>query len=616
MTGPCIPAVHPHRRRGRRLLPFLAILLAPLACTSDQPTEAPSPSVAPLAAATGSHPRARIQGSHIPSPSMRAAKSGASLSFSVVGTGSGPSVLILADADGASTVALADALTEAGFQVTVRPPPEYTWDGTNPALAGFDVVVHLNGSTYDGTLGLAAQQALNSFVENGGGYVGAQWNGVEWTPGMADLVLQSAGGSPDGPEKNCAACQVTYETIAGQESHPVLASLPSTFTFTADGHDAGPQVNTLSTVLMQVPSGGPAVLVRELGTGKVVNFSFAPNYPFDESGMPRDPLTLHDGNVQGLYVNAARWMAGSAVGEPEAQTITFDALADKTFGDPPFSISATASSDLPVSFTATGECTIVGSTVTLNAAGTCTITARQAGNTNYHPAEDVVRSFTIAQAMPLIHWAAPEPISEGTPLSGAQLNASATGVGGISLTGSWVYLPAEGTLLTTGDWPLSVEFIPSDGNYTGAIKTVMITVTARSLKFSGFFPPVYNMPFVNRATAGRAIPVKFSVEGNRRVGVLQPGSPTSTAVTCSENLTERPVEGSITRAASRLEVVGQNYTYVWKTSSEWAGTCRKLVVTLVDGSRHEALFRFVKPSTAGQANQNRWNTRPRGVGRG
>jgi hypothetical protein len=34
------------------------------------------------------------------------------------------------------------------------------------------------------------------------------------------------------------------------------------------------------------------------------------------------------------------------------------------------------------------------------------------------------------------------------------------------------------------------------------------------------------------------------------------------------------------------------YTYVWKTSADWAGTCRSFVVTLVDGSKHEARFHF------------------------
>ena len=40
------------------------------------------------------------------------------------------------------------------------------------------------------------------------------------------------------------------------------------------------------------------------------------------------------------------------------QTITFGALADKTFGDPDFAVNATANSGLSVSFSAAGNCTV------------------------------------------------------------------------------------------------------------------------------------------------------------------------------------------------------------------------------------------------------------------
>ncbi|MDQ3744897.1 MAG: Ig-like domain repeat protein, partial [Acidobacteriota bacterium] len=80
------------------------------------------------------------------------------------------------------------------------------------------------------------------------------------------------------------------------------------------------------------------------------------------------------------------------------QTISFGVLSGKTFGDPDFSVSANASSGLPVGFSATGNCTVNGSTVHITGAGTCTITASQPGNTNYKAAPDVAQSFTIAKA--------------------------------------------------------------------------------------------------------------------------------------------------------------------------------------------------------------------------
>jgi hypothetical protein len=80
------------------------------------------------------------------------------------------------------------------------------------------------------------------------------------------------------------------------------------------------------------------------------------------------------------------------------QTITFDPLADKLSSDPPFTVTATASSGLAISFAATGDCTVSGDTVTLTAAGSCTITASQGGDGNFNPALDVAQTFTITSA--------------------------------------------------------------------------------------------------------------------------------------------------------------------------------------------------------------------------
>ena len=81
-----------------------------------------------------------------------------------------------------------------------------------------------------------------------------------------------------------------------------------------------------------------------------------------------------------------------------SQTITFGELGNKTVGDPNFTVSGTASSELPVTFTV-GEgsaCTISENTVHLTGAGTCTIIAHQGGDNNYDAASDVSRTFTIS----------------------------------------------------------------------------------------------------------------------------------------------------------------------------------------------------------------------------
>ena len=82
----------------------------------------------------------------------------------------------------------------------------------------------------------------------------------------------------------------------------------------------------------------------------------------------------------------------------ESQSITFNALGNKTYGDSSFSVSATASSGLTVSFSSldTSVATVDGTTVTIVGAGTATIRASQAGNATYDAAPNIDRSFTVS----------------------------------------------------------------------------------------------------------------------------------------------------------------------------------------------------------------------------
>ena len=80
------------------------------------------------------------------------------------------------------------------------------------------------------------------------------------------------------------------------------------------------------------------------------------------------------------------------------QAITFEPLTDKLVGAPPFKLSATASSGLPVRYSALGSCTVSDDTVTVTGPGTCTITASQSGGADYYSAKDVSRSFQVIGA--------------------------------------------------------------------------------------------------------------------------------------------------------------------------------------------------------------------------
>src|SRR5438045_2779199 len=111
-----------------------------------------------------------------------------------------------------------------------------------------------------------------------------------------------------------------------------------------------------------------------------------------------------------------------------AQTISFGALPNRRLGDSDFRVTATASSGLAVSFSASGRCTISGATVHVTAPGSCTITASQGGDDTYDAAPDVSRTFTVGAPKCTV------PKVVGKTLAGAksELKASHCAAGKVS----------------------------------------------------------------------------------------------------------------------------------------------------------------------------------------
>jgi hypothetical protein len=119
--------------------------------------------------------------------------------------------------------------------------------------------------------------------------------------------------------------------------------------------------------------------------------------------------------------------------------------------------------------------------------------------------------------------------------------------------------------------------------------------------FDGFMAPVNNRDtsgnyVLNKSKAGSAIPIKFTLGGDRGLNILASGSPTSGSIVCSSTASADAIEETVTAGASSLsyDSVSSTYVYVWKTDKAWAGTCRQLTVKLVDGTVHKASFSFTK----------------------
>lgn len=149
--------------------------------------------------------------------------------------------------------------------------------------------------------------------------------------------------------------------------------------------------------------------------------------------------------------------------------------------------------------------------------------------------------------------------------------------------------PASGSVFPVGVTTVTATANDGFGNTSSCSFTVTVLYN-----FTGFFSPVGNPPVLNTVNAGRAIPVKFSLSGNKSLNIFATGSPVSGQITCDASAPPSEVVETLTAGSSTLsyDASSDQYTYVWKTESSWAGTCRQLIVTLNDGSQHVANFKF------------------------
>jgi hypothetical protein len=271
-------------------------------------------------------------------------------------------------------------------------------------------------------------------------------------------------------------------------SHPITASypgdsnsLPSTSTVLTQVVNKADQFITFAPLAGKTYGDGDFSVSATASSGLPVSFSIVSG-PATISGS-----TVHITGAGTVTVRASQGGNGNYNAAPDVdqsfevakagQVITFAALSDKTYGDPPFTVSATGGgSGNPVTFGASGNCTAGGtngSTITITGAGPCTVTASQAGNSNYNAAPDVSRSFTVNQATATINVSGYTGVYDG---SAHGASGTATGVDGEDLT-SLLNLGASFTNVPggTAHWTFA-----GNTNYAPASGDVAITITKAS----------------------------------------------------------------------------------------------------------------------------------------
>jgi hypothetical protein len=223
------------------------------------------------------------------------------------------------------------------------------------------------------------------------------------------------------------------------------------------------------------------------------------NYSLPATGDGTYPITVGFGTV-GLQV--LKLLSPQAVVEartglyvqvlPNHQTLSFGPLANHTYGDAPFPVSATASSGLPVSFSiVSGPATVSGNQITISGAGMVVVEASQAGDAGYNAAPVVEQSFTVNPA-PLTVTADHQSKVYGAPLP--PLTAGYSGFVNGAAAANLTTAPALSTTATAaspvGDYPITASEAV-DPDYSISYVAGKLTVTPA-------------MPIVSVADAGGA----------------------------------------------------------------------------------------------------------------
>jgi hypothetical protein len=253
--------------------------------------------------------------------------------------------------------------------------------------------------------------------------------------------------------------------------------------------------------------------------GQAAGSDFAATITFTPTivGTRSATLTVTDTTSGGVGVALV-----SGTGNPiptQAQSISFTAPATPVaYTTTPITLSATASSGLPVTFSVlSGPATVSGSTLTLTGVGTVVVAADQAGNTTYSAATEVTQNIVVNLASQTISFTAPTtPVTyNNTPIA-----LSATASSGLAVTFTVVSGPAaiSGSSLTISGVGAIVIAANQTGNTTYSAapqvtQSIVVNQASQTITFTAPASPIaYSAtPIMLSATASSGLAVTFTV---------------------------------------------------------------------------------------------------------
>lgn len=301
----------------------------------------------------------------------------------------------------------------------------------------------------------------------------------------------------------------TYQTsglMAG--THSIVA------TYSGDSVFAGSN----SAALQQVVSGVPAGITIYSGDGQTSAVATAFGSPLvvtvtDSNGNPVPNATVtfagtgltFDGNGVAVTdsngrasINATPTASGplvvtasvqdvatsasfSLTAEKGSQTVDFSLASPVTYGVAPITLSATATSGLAVSFTVlSGPGFVDGDVLTVTGYGSIALAADQPGDSNYHPAAQVIQTLTVDKANASV---TPDP--SGKVYGGNEPEFSGTLAGFVATDGiTATYTRSAGETVNGGPYTISATLNDPNSkliNYNVTSHTAAFTISKADL---------------------------------------------------------------------------------------------------------------------------------------
>ncbi len=214
---------------------------------------------------------------------------------------------------------------------------------------------------------------------------------------------------------------------------------------------------------------------------------------------------------------AAEAVSRTLVVNKAPQTITFSVLSDRVYGDADVHPGPTSSSQLPVTLTSsnTAVANIVDDHIVINGTGTTQITASQAGNENYLPAEEVSRTLVVNKApQTIIFSALSEAVYGGAdiypgPTSSSQLpvTLSSSNPSVATIVSDHIVINGAGSALITASQAGNDNYLPAEA----VSRTLVVNKASQTITFNPLGLAIYGgADIYPEASSSSLLPVTFA----------------------------------------------------------------------------------------------------------